>query len=286
LALEIQLLLRRLLDRCGLQAHDVFHATASATLGARPDELRNFFAKLTSKPETLIKVVTGRSTHGSHYLAPAASPARPTCAADLTESFGKLSSTLVERGDDVVLRESAEDCVELETRLALLVDPGTTAEARRVSSDRPTVMLHNALARAPIVLRLIESLEREAAKNPHGTRPARLDDLAEAIFPGQKEARRATIELLRLCAAARTGANEFPLVPHRLHLFVRTPEPMAACLNRACTGDGYRWKGLGTVQPLRGDRCQSCGSVILTLFVRRRRATNACNRYPCVDDPR
>ena len=29
LALEIQLLLRRLIDRCGLQAHDVFHATAS-----------------------------------------------------------------------------------------------------------------------------------------------------------------------------------------------------------------------------------------------------------------
>ena len=266
LALEIQLLLRRVMDRCGLRPEDVLHATASATLGADAEALRDFFGKLTSKSPAIVKVVTGRSREGTEFLKPSAPPADPATAQDLAGFAGLASRTLEERGDEIVLKRSAGDCVALAQALAKLVPAAVIAEARDHAEDCPAMLLHLVLAQAPIVRQLIGALEKEAKQAPQGTRPARFDIAAAAIFPGQPDRANATIQLLRLCAAAREKPQDFPLLPHRLHLFVRTPEGISVCLNPACTGDGYRFGHLGVLQPARGDRCHACQSVVMTLL--------------------
>jgi DEAD/DEAH box helicase domain-containing protein len=74
--------------------------------------------------------------------------------------------------------------------------------------------------------------------------------------------------LLGACASARARAEEFPVVPHRVHLFLRAPTGISVCLDGACPGpEGSRavWRGLGPAQAADGDRCAYCGSVALTL---------------------
>ena len=62
LAGEITLLLRRLLDRCGVASSQVLHLATSATMGGNDDQLKEFAATLFSKSKDLMKVIRGVPT--------------------------------------------------------------------------------------------------------------------------------------------------------------------------------------------------------------------------------
>ena len=61
LAGEITLLLRRLLDRCGVNSSQVLQLATSATMGGNDDELKEFAATLFSKDRNAVQVVRGVS---------------------------------------------------------------------------------------------------------------------------------------------------------------------------------------------------------------------------------
>jgi ATP-dependent helicase YprA (DUF1998 family) len=286
LALEIQLLLRRTLDRCTLRPEQVLFATASATLGANRDELECFFGKLTSKPRNLVRVVTGRSRDGIEFLEDPSPPSPPTQVADLLAFSGLAAATLEDQDDKVAFKRAAEDCEKLCEPLTRLVYESIVKVVQADDEDRPAVLLHRVLSRAPIVRHLVDILKE---KSP---RPIRVDAIARRLFPGESGAAEATVQLLRLCASARRAPSDFPLVPHRIHAFVRVPEGFTICLNPDCPGGGLHWNGLGPVQAARGDICHFDGSRVLSLI-----RCNTCGAaylgamerdgvvFPSLDDP-
>lgn len=260
LALELQLLLRRVFERCGRRADQVLCIAASATLGASDAELTEFFAGLTSRDPALVEVVRGRSLDGMARLPAVVSPQRP----DADDVLAVPSTvTLEEQNDTLLLRASAADCDALLVSLGSFTTSEHVRRARAECGDIPARFLHRVLAGAAIVRDLLETLNR-LMDGPEGRRPAALSDVADALFPGHLRRREATARLLGLCASARRAVTEHPLLPHRLHAFVRRPDGVAVCLNPACTG-GCRWNAVGGVQPALGDRC-ACGGRLASLL--------------------
>lgn len=270
LALEIQLLLRRVLDRCGLASDQVLFSAASATLGATEGELCDFFAELTSKDRQLVVPVVGRAIRGEAGLQAAEPPTEVTSAAAIASFAQRLPTTLVERNGQPELSVSVSDCDSLAELLVTMVSADRLRQARVDAQDRPARLLALTLPHAPVVHDLIREIQ--AGAKPSGSVvPVRLGELAAALFDDSREAERATVVLLWLCACARLTPTDFPLLPHRLHLLVRAPHGVGVCLNPRCTasgaGDGrYRWSGLGSLQPGDAQQCAWCNSVVLSLM--------------------
>lgn len=76
----------------------------------------------------------------------------------------------------------------------------------------------------------------------------------------------APLRLLQLGAVARESVSKYPLVPHRLHLLVRTTAGLSVCLNPDCSGDSDRkLDKLGCVLEGIREHCPYCQSSALTL---------------------
>jgi len=260
LALELQLLLRRVFERCGRRPEQVLCLAASATLGASDVELTDFFAGLTSRDPALVAVVRGRSLDGMAGLPAVSSPQTPS-ADDVLAVPSTV--TIEERNDRQLLLVSAAACDALVPDLASFTSSERVGRARAECGDIPARFLHMVLGGAAIVRELLEFLTRRM-DGPEGRRPVALTDAADALFPGQVRRREATAALLGLCASARRALAEHPLLPHRLHAFVRRPDGVSVCINPACTG-AFRWNALGTVQAALGDRC-ACGARLASLL--------------------
>lgn len=260
LALELQLLLRRVFERCGRRPEQVLCLAASATLGASDVELTNFFAGLTSKDPALVDVVRGRSLDGMAGLPEVMSSQTPS--ADDVLSVPS-TSTIEEQNDRQLLRTSAAECDALVPALAFFTSSENVRRARAACDDIPARFLYLVLAGAAIARDLLAFLTRRM-DGAEGRRPVALTDAADALFPGQVRRREATATLLGLCASARRSLTEHPLLPHRLHAFVRRPDGVSVCINPACTG-AFRWNALGTVQAALGDRC-ACGARLASLL--------------------
>jgi DEAD/DEAH box helicase domain-containing protein len=262
LALEIQLLLRRILERCGRRPADVLFFAASATLGADDGELSDFFARLTSKDRALVRIVHGRPVEGTARLSPPIEGGPLMIAADLVQV--PSVQTIEEQDGEPALRVSAGDCDALVPHLARMTSEAHARQARARCEDRPASLLFRTLAHAPLVRRLVEALTRRGMESLHGRCPVALADLAGDLFPGRPDGPAAVATLLGLAAAARDDLRDLPLVPHRLHVFLRRPEGIAVCLDPACTGS-FRWGGLGALQPASGDRCRACRAGVVAL---------------------
>jgi DEAD/DEAH box helicase domain-containing protein len=259
LAAEITLLLRRVLDRCGLRPSDVLHVATSATLGrGDPAELRAFASKLFTKSPEFVNVIEGRSARNP--MAEEHPPLVEPDAASVVARAWLTGPTLnADARGEISLSTSAEACQALAEDLRVIVDPESVAVALRSCGDRPAVLLRDVLEHAPILHRIDEELY----KNRH----LKLEELADRIWgsPGD-ESVEATIKLLQVGAAARGGVGDYPLLPHRLHVLVRPADGLVACLNADCTGDARRkLDGLGRVWPGLSDRCGSCGSATMTI---------------------
>ncbi len=270
LALELQLLLRRVFERCGRRADEVLCLAASATLSASDAELVDFFAGLTSRDPALVEVIRGRSLDGITGLPAVTSQRRPD--ADDVLAVPTLS-TIEEQNDQQVLRVSAADCDALLVFLCSFTSSEHVCRVRTQCDDIPARFLHLVLAGAAIVRDLLQLLTHRE-DGPEGRCPVALSDVADALFPSHVRRREATARLLGLCASARRTLTEHPLLPHRLHAFVRRPDGVAVCINPACTV-GSHWDALGAVQPALGEfctcrgrlasllRCKGCGETFL-----------------------
>ena len=261
LAGEITLLLRRLLDRCGVASSQVLHLATSATMGGNDDELKGFAATLFSKDQNLVRVVRGtsiRTIPDGLESPPAVSP-----TPDQIMEAAWLSEATIQLNEDgkAQLAENAAQCDLLAEPLSLLASRESVAAARQSAENLPARMLHATLAAAPLVRRL----ETVLWDQPR----LRLQALAVELWGSNAPASEAaTIELLRLSAAARRSIDEQPLVPHRLHVLTRLPSAMRACLNPNCTGpSSLRWAGLGIVAEAGAEKCPYCHS--LTLEIKR-----------------
>ena len=229
LAGEITLLLRRLLDRCGVPSSQVLQLATSATMGGTPDELKGFVATLFSKEPRLVHVVSGESTRTVPDVSESP-PSVPTTPSGIAERRW-LAEATIQQADEghVELAQSAIQCDALIEPLSHLSSREAVLAARHLAEDKPARMLHSTLATAPLVRRL-ESVLWEKKRLP-------LTSLAGELWGSETpDSQTATVELLRLSAAARRSIDEQPLVPHRLHVLTRLPSEMRACLNPSCTG--------------------------------------------------
>ena len=270
LALEIRLLLRRVCERCGVPPDRVLFAAGSATLGATAEELQSFVHELTSKTtREFVHVIEGRSVPGLTALTTEARPGTPASASAIAALAAHMPTTLDERVDPPRLAVSASDCDALSRALALLTSNDVVEQARTSCEDAPARLLRRALATAPLVHALVAALGAETSSAATAPNPRLLPlvTLAERLFPGEADAARATVVLLHLCAVAREAPGEYPLVPHRLHLLVRAPQGLSACINPMCSAppDNPRWPKLGAMQDVGTDRCHHCGAIVLAV---------------------
>lgn len=252
LAAEIGLLLRRTMDRCGLASNQVRHIATSATLGGTPDELRNFAATVFSVAPKLVDVVEGQTAPlpASRELlsAPVPDPRH------LSGYSGIDVSTLTEEGEFATPDPGSLD--QLRPVLATLLPEEALDSAEDLAGRIIAPLLTYSLEQVPIVRRLMEALHQQSLLS--------IDDLSRQVWnDASVEACESTILLLRLSAAARPRPDDLPLLPHRLHLLVRAPQGLSACLNTTCTGpQRLRVGGIGCVQALI-DRCIHCNAVTL-----------------------
>ena len=236
LAAELTLLLRRLFHRCGKRPEDVLVLATSATIGSGTEsdveaQLKSFGSQLTSRSEKDVLVVSGRRAKRAFEPFVALNSAVRVLSAD-----GIVQTT--------TLRQTSEGQVELVTdpsasaRLARWLEPLVGPEAS--IAPEPAVLLANVMPRMAVAERLFEALW-----NGVGT----LETVSTAVFGDEgtpDERLAATVNLLNLCASARTRVDLPPLVPHRLHVLIRGADGASLCLNpNCCAPPPLRYPGRG-----------------------------------------
>jgi Lhr-like helicase len=259
LAAEITLLLRRLYDRCGLRPADVMQIATSATLGGTDDQLRQFAATVFSREVGDVALIRGQKTRPplSEIIAPATAPTTTDLAAPLVAA--KTLEPDPATGKPRLVTDAAA-CAALRSRLTALTAAAASGQ------DRPAALLADMLSHAPLIHRLQDILaDRERLQ---------LADLAHELW-GEKshEALQATVNLLQVGAAARQTPQDYPLVPHRLHLTARAPSGLTVCLNPECTGPADemlpaddKHPKFGAVQAGGTTKCVHCERAVLALY--------------------
>lgn len=255
LAAEITLLLRRVRARCGVRAEQLLQIATSATLGGDDNDLKGFAAKLFSSQPINTFLIRGEKA--CPELKACAPPEISPSAADLALGAGIALQTLTPEGKFETCTQEEREALREAVRP--LVAGTALQRAAKKFPDKLGPFLGNALPRAPLMHRLARKLaDIDGA--------IALEDLTQELFgSGEETAQKAVIGLLRLAASARSKSDDFPLVPHRLHLLVRAPNGLCVCLNRECSGPaGCRVLDLGCLQPS-ADRCRHCRSSTLAL---------------------
>ncbi|HJT56130.1 MAG TPA: DEAD/DEAH box helicase [Ktedonobacteraceae bacterium] len=260
LAAEITLLLRRLLERCGLVSDKVLHIATSATIGKdTAGELEAFASQLFSKDQPLVDVIRGQSERIG--LPPVSPPEIEPIPAVLAERRW-LESTTIQLDDqfEPYFIQDAERCEVLAKSLSLLVDQNVVRQARQNDGDIPARLLHATLGHAPLIHKLEDILWQQKYLS--------LPSLAQRLLGQQDEkSMQATILLLQMGASARTNVREYPLIPSRIHLLARPTDGLVICLNAACSGSYvYKLHGLGCVAEGMHDHCVHCGYATLSLY--------------------
>ena len=258
LAAEISMLLRRVRQRCGVASRDVLQITTSATLGGNVEDLREFASALFSTEPSATKVIQGR--YAPIDLGERESPpSRCPSASEFAELADVDITTLT--ANDKLVSNDTDTVGRLADVARLVASRETTDAALKDYPSTPARFLYEVLRKAPLVRQMANILSSEAGYI------LALDALVSKMFPEAEveEARKATILLLRLSAAARNRATDMPVVPHRLHLLVRAPEGLSVCLNPECTGPAkFKLSLLGCLQST-NDRCRYCGHLLLPI---------------------
>lgn len=252
LAAEITLLLRRVALRCGRKPAELLHIATSATLGGSPDDLVRFAATIFSKsPERVVPI---RGKPADLRFGDPRPPLEPADVRRLAEASWLPNGTMEILGDEVKLRVNEDECRALAADLRLLVAPDVAESALQLAAGMSAKLLHGALEHSPKIHELANTLCSESAVS--------LSDLAYRLWLDSGDAaKRATLSLLRLAASARQRVDDQPLLPHRLHVQVRSPGGLAACLLPMCEGPGERRLApIGSVHEHGAEKCRYCES--------------------------
>ncbi len=254
LAAEMTLLLRRLYERCGVGSERVLQLATSATIGddsaGEAGHLEQFASTLFTKPKALVKVIQGQKR--DTRLAPLAVAKRVSLEKWLAVLWGdKPTLEYDEFGKAQLAEWTMDEMKRLRESLAVGSDLAIA------SCRHPSVFLHAALPFDETVCRLSAIL--------YERKHLCMSELAKLLWNRADDAAlQATRRILQLAASARQAADEFPLVPHRLHLQARGSSRISVCLNGAC-GDGYKLPGLGSLNPRGNGVCPSCTHACLSV---------------------
>jgi DEAD/DEAH box helicase domain-containing protein len=146
---------------------------------------------------------------------------------------------------------SAEDMRRLKDSLPSL--------SARVATDglQPSVFLHAALPSDEIVCRLSSLL--------YERKHICLNELAQLLWKRSDNlALQATRRILQLSASARLAPEDYPLMPHRLHVQARGSSRLSVCLNAHCSGL-YPLPRFGSLNPRGNAVCPSCTHACLSV---------------------
>jgi len=234
---EVAFLIRRLRARLGIHDRpDKLRVIAtSASLGSDAkavDTVKRFAADIIGKQPDDFEAITGTRE--------VPSPAAPA-PREVTDLLAKL---------DLDAINEALDGPTLRAELAPLLPEG--------GSDTPTegevlADLYASLAGRPWVNQLVKEAAGHAVA---------LGDLAERVFPGHPESRRALEALLTVGTLARRKPDDPGLVPTRVHGLFRGLHGLYACVNPACSGrqsEPGEPALLGRLFTSPRSTCDSCG---------------------------
>jgi hypothetical protein len=249
---EIAFLVRRLCARLGILGcpEKLRVIATSASLGGEDARTtaQHFAADLTGKPVKSFEIVFGSREkpspvgEGDHTVASALS------AVDLSLLHGAH-----DEHDTARSLQWQETFAPLWQILGAQEEPSETTFA---------ASLHALLSGQPWVNKVLELTAGQALP---------LDTLAERVFPGYPEARKATEVLLSLGTLARAAPDEPSLLPSRIHMMFRGLSGLYACANPACPGAHEASREVGKPSPV-GKLfvapqvlCDECGSRVLEL---------------------
>src|SRR5450755_282783 len=261
LAAEITLLLRRLLERCGVQSEHILQIATSATIGGKnvPGELESFAATLFTKRQELVRVIRGRLAESTF---PEQKPPRNT--ATFTEiaqrKWSDQPTIQLDQQSQPELVVDAQQCSDLAQDMKLLVAEDIIQQSLHKAEDVVAAFLYHTLNHAPLIQRIADLLWK------YQRIPLR--KLAKELWnTDEEDAMRATLFLLQIGASARLKSTAYPLLPHRLHMLVRPTNGLTLCLNPACTGDPrLQLSGFGCISEGQRDHCAYCQSATLSLY--------------------
>lgn len=255
LAAEMTLLLRRLYQRCGVPSERVLQLATSATIGddsaGSVDMLRAFASTLFTKPSALVKVIQGQK-RDTRLPPPPGGASSMSVEQWAGIEWGHLATLRNDaNGSPKVASWSAEEVQRLRESL-----PPLSADA---SNDtlQPSVFLHAVLPTNEVVCRLSSLL--------YERKHICLSELAQLLWKRRDDlALQATRRMLQLSASARLAPEDYPLVPHRLHVQARGSSPLSVCLNLDC-GGLYPLPGFGSLNSRGNAVCPSCTHACLSL---------------------
>lgn len=258
LAAEITLLLRRVMLRCGVAPEQVLQIATSATIGTGDEEeLRQFASTIFSKPKEMVEVIKGEAMRVElgEPLEPEQTFMGSELLASSTISMKKKGMNEKERYIPE-LTVDEQECASLAERLKGLVREELVETALTACEGVIARLLYRTLRHAPLIHKLEEILwERKLLS---------LSELSLALW-GSEDGAEATINLLKAGAAAREHINDLPLIPHKIHLLVRSATGIGVCLNSECTGE-RKLRGLGAVTGNVTDTCRHCGALVFPIY--------------------
>lgn len=240
LAAEITLLLRRVQMRCGRHPNQILHIATSATIGGGETELRPFAAKLFTKSESLVRVISGQQMCTPLNAAALSGPL-PISLAEQLESLPD-AETLFNDGR-MGCHKPSQNTLRQWQELLSNIAPHSVVETAFNQEQYMGPILARVLHES-IALAKIQQLLWNDGK------PSRwmLDEVTDRLFGITSEVtNKATRSLLQLGAIARKTSKGLPLVPNRMHYLMRGPEGMMLSfaskpLGEAChelPGKGY-----------------------------------------------
>lgn len=253
LAAEMTLLLRRLYQRCGVPSERVMQLATSATIGDDSadiaDTLRAFASTLFTKPLVLVKVIQGKKR--DTRLTPPSGASSMSVEQWASIRWGRLATLHNEAdGSPKLAAWDAEDMRHLRESL-----PSLSAHVSR-DIQQPSVFLHAGLPSDEIVCRLSALL--------YERKHVCLNELSQLLWNRSDDlALQATRRILQLSASARLAPEDYPLVPHRLHVQARGSSPVSVCLNADCSAL-HPLPGLGSLNPRGNAVCPSCTHACLS----------------------
>jgi DEAD/DEAH box helicase domain-containing protein len=219
LATEISLLLRRLYDRCNLNASDVLQIATSATLVKNNEEgdniLKNFIGSLFSKEETSVCLVKGKQLK----------------RLDTINLKQKLDYANFEMKffDELEMASKYSD-IELDACFNFLQPIFPTSksyqeELIKKHNNELSSILYEVLHRSELFAAIETLLWEEDSKRIN------LKKLTQNIFnccddQSYMEARKVMIAFLCLGSLAREDSSALPLIPHKIHFAVGAPSDL------------------------------------------------------------
>ncbi|TWU54909.1 ATP-dependent RNA helicase SrmB [Rubripirellula tenax] len=252
LAAEIMMLLRRMMLRCRVSSNQVLQIATSATLGGDKDDLQDFISMLFSKERDSTQIIQGK--FADFELDNPVPVKHEVDAEKIAETNWLSSGTMtIDCGEQELLVDQ-EANQRLAEQLGLIADQGTIRDGLSNSADTPAILLWNVLPKCELIHQVATAMSRSSVQT--------LDELSEAVWGKRDDVcKKATTQILRLAASARLLSDRLPIIPHRLHLQVRAPASISACLFAGCRQPGsIPLPPIGSVTTDQTGTCENCES--------------------------